>query len=104
MTQKRFAICPSCNHSGDFALLGVQRVPLEVAQKLGLPTSIVLWSCPHCHTTVSEPDLIVPLADDATDHTDPLALPYDEQADKPTPDQQSGHLRLPDTNPMRLSR
>jgi hypothetical protein len=58
MAQKRLAMCPTCKQSGEFEYLGEQRWPPEIAHKLGLPETIVLWSCPWCHTTVSEPDLL----------------------------------------------
>jgi hypothetical protein len=44
--------------SVEFTFLGEQTWPPEVAEKLGLPAIITLWSCPHCLTTVSEPDLL----------------------------------------------
>jgi hypothetical protein len=55
---KRLATCPTCKRSGEFDFLGEQRWPPQVAQRLGLPAVIALWSCPHCATTVSEPDLL----------------------------------------------
>jgi hypothetical protein len=55
---KRLATCPTCKRSGEFDYLGEQRWPPQVAQRLGLPSVINLWSCPHCATTVSEPDLL----------------------------------------------
>jgi len=58
MTAHRLATCPTCNHSGEFELLGVQKWPPQVAEKLGLPSEIPLWSCPHCLTTISDPDLL----------------------------------------------
>jgi hypothetical protein len=58
MTVIKLAMCPTCNYNGEFELLGEQHWPPEVAQRLGLPAVIKLWSCPHCMTTVSEPDLL----------------------------------------------
>ncbi len=58
MTARRLATCPTCNHSGEFSLLGVQKWPPQVAEKLGLPSEIPLWSCPNCQTTISDPDLL----------------------------------------------
>ncbi len=58
MATRRLATCPTCMSSVEFILLGEQKWPAEVAEKLGLPATITLWSCPHCLTTVSEPDLL----------------------------------------------
>ncbi len=58
MATRRLATCPTCMSSVEFILLGEQTWPAEVAEKLGLPATITLWSCPHCLTTVSEPDLL----------------------------------------------
>jgi hypothetical protein len=58
LATRRLATCPTCMSSVEFILLGEQTWPAEVAEKLGLPATITLWSCPHCLTTVSEPDLL----------------------------------------------
>ncbi len=58
MAQRRLATCPTCGCGGEFELLGEQNWPPEIAQKLGLPATIRLWSCPCCMTTVSEPELL----------------------------------------------
>lgn len=57
MSQLRTAICPSCQRTGQFQFSGNQQCPAEVAARLGLPTIIPLWTCPACHSTISEPDL-----------------------------------------------
>lgn len=57
MSHQKTAICPSCHQSGQFRFNGNQRWPAEVAARLGMPTVIGLWTCPACHTTVSEMDL-----------------------------------------------
>lgn len=52
-------------------MLGEQHWPPEIAAKFGLPAVILLWSCPHCHTTVSEPDLLSSIASqEDSDSTD----------------------------------
>jgi hypothetical protein len=58
MALRKLAMCPTCNYNGEFELLGEQRWPEEIAQRLGVPAVIRLWSCPHCLTTISEPDLL----------------------------------------------
>jgi hypothetical protein len=58
LTKSILAICPSCQSKGRFVWLGEQRWPEAVARKLGVPNPVGLWSCPHCHTTVSEIALI----------------------------------------------
>jgi hypothetical protein len=58
MSMRKLAMCPTCNFRGEFELLGEQHWPPEVAGKLGLPPVIRLWSCPHCMSTISEPDLL----------------------------------------------
>jgi ribosomal protein L37AE/L43A len=56
--KKREAVCPTCKKAGTFRYLGEQVWPPHVAAALKLPTHINLWSCPHCSTTISEPDLL----------------------------------------------
>ena len=58
MAEHRIATCPTCQHTVEFEYLGEQHWPPELARKLGLPATIVLWSCSNCHTTISEPDLL----------------------------------------------
>ncbi len=57
LPEHRIAACPTCKHTGEFDYLGEQHWPPELTRKLGLPSTIMLWSCSHCHTTISEPDL-----------------------------------------------
>lgn len=52
-----FARCPSCGRYGWFGFRGVQHWSEQVAEKCGLPTSIRLWICEYCQTTISEPNL-----------------------------------------------
>ena len=58
LPEHRLATCPTCKHNGKFEYLGVQHWPPELARQVGLPSTIVLWSCSHCHTTISEPNLL----------------------------------------------
>jgi len=58
LPEKRLATCPTCKHTGKFDYLGEQHWPPELARKSSLPSIIVLWSCSHCHTTISEPNLL----------------------------------------------
>ncbi|HRE47176.1 MAG TPA: hypothetical protein PLD47_05575 [Aggregatilineales bacterium] len=53
----KHAVCPTCQHLGNFTFLGEQKWPPEIAAKFGLPEIIILWSCPNCNTTISDPDL-----------------------------------------------
>jgi hypothetical protein len=79
LTKRILAICPSCRHQGYFAWLGDQRWPEAVAQRLGVPSVVSLWSCPHCSTTVSELALVEP--SDATEQqADELPLQSDDSA------------------------
>jgi len=52
------ATCPTCRCRGEFEYLGEQHWPEEIAAKFNLPAVILLWSCPCCHTTVSESELL----------------------------------------------
>ena len=54
---QREACCPSCGHHGRFTYNGEQHWPKEIADKLGMPADIKLWSCNHCGSTISEIDL-----------------------------------------------
>lgn len=58
MSHTRWAICPTCHQTGQFQMSGKQEWPRAVADAHGLPTEITLWSCPHCHTTLCEMDLL----------------------------------------------
>jgi hypothetical protein len=62
MVDPRLAMCPTCRQTGRFEFLGEQHWPPEIARKLGLPAVIRLWSCPTCRTTLSEPELLAPVA------------------------------------------
>lgn len=48
------AQCPSCNTHSVFTFLGVQHWPVRVAQMMGTKTSIKLWQCGHCSSTISD--------------------------------------------------
>jgi Zn finger protein HypA/HybF involved in hydrogenase expression len=53
--------CPTCEERATFIYRGKQIFPEVVAKKLGLPTDIHLWSCSHCHSTISHIDLGIEL-------------------------------------------
>ena len=53
--------CPTCEEYTTFIYCGKQSFPEAVAEKLGLPTAIHLWSCSHCHSTISHVDLGIEL-------------------------------------------
>jgi hypothetical protein len=53
--------CPTCDEHATFAYLGKQTFPEAVAEKLGLPANIHLWSCRYCHSTISHVDLGIEL-------------------------------------------
>lgn len=52
-----FAHCPSCGKHGWFSFRGVQRWSEAIAAACGLPATMHLWNCEHCHTTLCEPNL-----------------------------------------------
>lgn len=79
LTKQILAICPSCHCEGYFVWLGEQRWPEAVARRLGVPSVITLWSCPHCSTTVSETALIEP-TDRPEQCVDELPLHSDDNA------------------------
>jgi len=57
MTKTKRGTCPSCGFSGTFPFLGDQTWPPAIAEKLGFPARLALWTCPMCHTTISDPNL-----------------------------------------------
>lgn len=59
MDRRKLATCPTCRRSGEFEFLGEQRWPRDVAAIVNLPSVINLWGCPHCHSTISETDLLM---------------------------------------------
>lgn len=59
MDRRKLATCPTCRRSGEFDFLGEQRWPREIAARAELPSVINLWGCPHCHSTISETDLLL---------------------------------------------
>lgn len=56
-TTRRSGKCPSCGARAGFTFIGVQKWPLEVAQRFGLNPCIRMWKCNKCLTSISEPDL-----------------------------------------------
>lgn len=49
-----FAHCPSCQRKGWFEYSGVQHWSERVAAACGLPSTMRLWTCEYCHSTLSE--------------------------------------------------
>ncbi len=60
LSRTKLAKCPSCRKTGQFEFAHEQRWPEKVAKACGKPSVIRNWHCPHCHTTISEPELLVP--------------------------------------------
>jgi len=58
MDEFKRALCPACHQAVEFEHIGTQTWPESVAQSLGLSPQISLYTCPTCHTTLSEPELI----------------------------------------------
>jgi len=54
-THTQEGVCPTCGSYTTFVFLGEQRWPPRVAEKLGLAPIMLLWTCGHCQTTISEP-------------------------------------------------
>lgn len=54
----RRAICPTCHRKGAFTFSGTQQWPEVVASSVGMPRVLTLWTCPHCHTTLSDLELL----------------------------------------------
>lgn len=54
-------VCTSCEQAATFQYRGDQTFPQAVADQLGLPAVIHLWSCGHCHSTISHVDLGIEL-------------------------------------------
>jgi hypothetical protein len=80
LTKRILATCPSCRRQGYFVWLGDQCWPEPVARRLGVPSVMSLWSCPHCSTTVSELALIEPSDQREDAHTEELPLQSDDSA------------------------
>jgi len=53
----QYGVCPSCGAETTFELLGIQRWPEAVAQKLNIPQEETIWQCGNCDTTLSESSL-----------------------------------------------
>lgn len=58
MADKKIAKCPSCQRIGVFEKAGEQRWPAHIAQAQGVPQVLSLYTCAHCGTTLSEPELL----------------------------------------------
>lgn len=54
-------VCTSCQDRATFVYRGKQTFPQAVADQLGLPAVIHLWSCGSCHSTISHVDLGIEL-------------------------------------------
>jgi len=53
--------CPTCEVYSNFFYRGKQTFPAHVAEQLGMPTDIHLWSCSNCFSTISHVDLGIEL-------------------------------------------
>lgn len=51
------ATCPSCGARARFIQIGEQSWPERVAKAVGMPTTVQLWNCAACHTTLLHPSL-----------------------------------------------
>jgi hypothetical protein len=60
MAKTKWAVCPGCQQYGKFTSEGEQHWPADIAAAHGLPAVIPLWTCPHCHTTISETEFSTP--------------------------------------------
>lgn len=49
--------CPTCGKMSEFHYLGEQEWSPAVAKRLGIPEIVHLYSCEHCHTTLTHLDL-----------------------------------------------
>ncbi len=49
--------CPTCGEVTPFSLAGIQRWPVAIARKAGLPEKQRLFNCGSCGTTVTEESL-----------------------------------------------
>lgn len=52
-----FAHCPSCQKMGWFEFRGVQRWSENVAAACGQPSTMRLWTCESCQSTLTEANL-----------------------------------------------
>ncbi len=50
--------CPTCGALGKFHHVGEQHWPAAVAKATGLPETVQLYTCDHCHTTLIEQELM----------------------------------------------
>ena len=57
VSETKTAVCPTCGDHSEFVLCGVQEWPARVAEAVGLPTTMSVWSCQSCETTLLEPNL-----------------------------------------------
>lgn len=73
MATWKHATCPACKQHVSFESVGVQHWPVEICRKYGIPTSVTLWHCSHCKTTVSGESLL--LSGEAYVQTAPLSHP-----------------------------
>lgn len=53
----RLVTCPSCGTYTVFTYVGKQIWPERIAKAAGVPSTMRLWECSHCHTTLSETEL-----------------------------------------------
>jgi hypothetical protein len=57
VAETRTAVCPTCGDSSQFTLCGIQEWPPRVAEAAGMPTTMSVWSCDSCETTLLEANL-----------------------------------------------
>lgn len=58
MNTTRYTLCPTCWHTGHSQFNGQQHWPPAIVRLYDLPPMVNLWTCPNCHSTVSETDLL----------------------------------------------
>ncbi len=57
VVETKTAVCPTCGDHSEFVLCGVQEWPARVAEIAGLPTTMTVWGCSSCETTLLEPNI-----------------------------------------------
>lgn len=53
-----YGVCPTCTKKTPFDLVGIQKWPERVAQRLNIPEEQTIWQCRHCETTVMEDSIL----------------------------------------------
>lgn len=47
------AACPACQGAALSAFIGTQTWPQAVAERLNMPTTVEIWQCQRCQTTIT---------------------------------------------------